>query len=132
MAGEFDSGRRSTTLTAQADLQVHEKNLVHFATANGCDVRSHGDTLALGVVGVLLNKPNSGQAATVCYDGITEVRAGAAVTAGRTFTSNASGRAVHPTSGQLIIGRALEAAAVDGDTIRALIFPAQRLAATVT
>jgi len=131
MSGEF--GRTdSITLEASSDLRLHQYNIVHYASPRNCDVRSHGQTLALGPVGILDNKPNANQAASVVVSGLGRVRAGAAVTAGRTFTSNASGRAVHPTSGDLVIGRAMEAAAADGDLISALIFPAVRLAATVT
>lgn len=131
MSGEFGE-RVSLTLTALSDLSAQQYNIVHYVTPRNCDIRSLGQTLTLGPIGVLENKPEANQAATVTYTGQTRVRAGAAVTAGRTFTANASGRAVHPTSGQLVVGRAIEAAAADGDLISAIIFPAQRLAATVT
>lgn len=131
MSGEFGD-RMSITLEALSDLSAQQYNIVHYVGPRNCDIRSLGQTLVLGPVGVLENKPEATQAATVTVNGQTRVRAGAAVTAGRTFTANASGRAVHPTSGDLVIGRALEAAAADGDLISALVFPAVRLAATAT
>lgn len=132
MSGEFGE-RMSITLTAQSDLSAQQYNIVHFEGDNGCDVGSMTQTMASGPIGVLENKPAaSGRAATVTIHGKTRVRAGAAVTAGRTFTANASGRAIHPTSGQIVIGRALEAAAADGDLISCIIFSATRVEATVT
>lgn len=131
MAGEFGE-RMSITLVAGSDLSAHQYNIVHIDGDRACDITSLGQTLALGPVGVLENKPAaSGRSASVTISGYARVRAGAAVAAGRNFTANASGRAVVPTSGQLVIGRALEAAAADGDLIGAIIFPAVRLAATV-
>ena len=59
--------------------------------------------------GVLQNKPAaSGRAATVGIDGVTKVRVGAAVTAGDDLASDSTGRAVTATTGDIIIGRALE------------------------
>ncbi len=131
MSGEFGE-RWAVTLTAASDLSAQQYNIVHYAGPRNCDIRSLGQTLALGPIGVLENKPEANQAARVTYSGQTRVRAGAAITAGRTFTANASGRAITATSGSLVIGRALEAAAVDGDLISALIFPAQRIDTIVT
>ena len=78
-------------------------------------------TAVLGVWGVLMNNPDSGQAATVAWQGEVKVVAGAAITAGVLITNDSSGRAVAAVSGDLVIGRAWEAAGAGGETIRALI-----------
>lgn len=131
MSGEFGE-RMSLTLTATSDLSAQQYNIVHYVAPRNCDIRSLGLAHVLGPIGVLENKPVANQAATVTYLGQVRVRAGAAITAGRTFTANASGRAVTATSGSLVIGKALEAAAADGDLITAMLFPAQKYDEVVT
>lgn len=69
------------------------------------------------VVGVLQNKPQRpGQAATVGYEGVTNVTAGGTIAVGDTLVPDATGRAVQGAAGRL---RALAPAAV-GELVPAL------------
>jgi hypothetical protein len=72
-----------------------------------------GAAVAGNGFGVLKNQPRNGEHAAVATDGITEVRVGAAVTAGQYLTSAASGWAVGVTSGagQEVLGKARTGAA---------------------
>ncbi len=70
------------------------------------------------LVGVLQNKPASGEAALYRFAGTSKVVASAAIAIGAYVTSTAAGKAVTTTTaGNVVIGRALEAAAADGDII---------------
>lgn len=76
------------------------------------------------VVGVLQNKPQkAGAAATVGIDGVTNVMSGAAISAGASLVSDASGRAVTvgatPSGGKKLI--ALKAASGANELIPALL-----------
>jgi hypothetical protein len=67
------------------------------------------------IVGVLQNTPESGQMATYRFLGTSKVKAGGTIAVGDWVTTDASGEAVATTTdGNIVIGRALEAAA-DGD-----------------
>lgn len=126
-------GRRmSFSAKANADLTGKQYHIVRFAGANLVDQASHAAAaFSVGAVGVLQNKPNSDEAAEVAYFGESKVTAGAAVTAGRMITTNSSGRAINASSGEIIVGRALDAAGADGEFFRALLFPAVRLSGAV-
>ena len=67
----------------------------------------------IGIVGVLLNRPAAaGRTATVAYGGRGKVMLGGTISsAGAWLTTDGSGRAVLATSGQVVIGTALETGA---------------------
>ena len=70
------------------------------------------------LVGVLQNKPASGGAALYRFAGTTKVIASAAIAIGALVTSAADGEAVTTTTDKdVVVGRALEAAAAQGDLI---------------
>lgn len=120
------------TATAVADLTGKQFHVLRHAGARLVNQASNAaSSFTLGIVGVLQNKPNSGQAATVGYSGRSKVVAGAAVTAGRLLTTNSSGRAINATSGQLVFGRALDAAGANGEVITALLMPTVRLSGAI-
>lgn len=109
---------------ASADLRTRQYHLVRYTAAGEVNISSHAAaTMLNGPIGVLQNKPNSGQAASVAYLGQSKVTAGGAVSVNVLITTNGSGRATAAASGDIVIGRAQEAASQDGDEIRALIFP---------
>lgn len=56
------------------------------------------------VYGVLQNKPKSGEAADVGYDGVSKAVYGGTVTRGDYLTTDSSGRLVTATTGQLACG----------------------------
>jgi len=109
------------TLLAAADLSGKQYHIVDQSAAKSCNMASLATDNQ--VAGVLQNKPQSGEHATIADMGISKVVAGAAVTQGKHLTTNGSGRAITVTSGDMAIGRALEAAGADGDVISARLYP---------
>jgi hypothetical protein len=76
---------------------------------------------ALAAIGVLKSKALSGNNVAVCYQGITKLAVGAAVsTAGYPITVTTSGWFVAATSGQFAVGRSL-ATASSGDVLAAMV-----------
>ena len=73
------------------------------------------------MLGVLQNKPESGQAASVAYGGLSKAVAGASISVWDNLTVNGSGRAITVTSGSMCLGQAVEAAGADGDIITVLL-----------
>lgn len=108
------------TFEADADLSA---NLYEIVRVTDGDQRINVASLSTSteIVGVLANKPDTaGQFATVAWTGKHKVRAGAAVSSVGVFlTTNGSGRAVAASSGDVVIGRAMETANADGDVIEA-------------
>lgn len=118
--------RESIVATADVDLTSNQYHIMRYSGDHTIDISS-GDASAH--IGVLQDKPDSGQNGSVLVMGVSKVVAGASITAGKLITSNGSGRAIAATDGSqdVIIGRALEAASNDGEVFEALIFPAYRL-----
>lgn len=103
------------TVTAAQDLTVADC-LYHAISLAGTIVGSTSR-----VAGVLRMKASSGQQASVVYEGLTKVMAGAAVTTlGYPLTVTASGWFIAASSGGAQVGRAL-AAAASGDLIPAMV-----------
>ena len=78
--------------------------------------------VAASAIGVLQNKPNTGQAAEVVAAGVSNVIASAAITAGTDLATAANGKVAAATAGQNVVGKAIQAASNDDDIISALIF----------
>jgi small ligand-binding sensory domain FIST len=108
----------SVTLPAGADLRTHQYKFV--------EIGSGGTILLTGndghADGVLLNDPNTGEAATVCIFGVTKVECGAVVTRGGSVASGANGAAKNAATGSSILGTAIETGA-DGRVISILFHP---------
>lgn len=106
----------ATTVVAGADLSGADKPFKALAV---------GGTIAAtnaAAIGLLLNKPKSGEHATVAYEGELKAWAGAGISAGALLTVTTSGWMITtPGSGgaSLVCGRALEAAN-SGDLFRGL------------
>lgn len=107
--------QEAETLQANADLSACQYHIVRRIAANLTNIAS--DATQSGVFGVLQNKPTSGQAGTVAYQGRSKVVAGGALTDNVIFTSNSSGRAAVVASGQMALGRIMETAGADGDIV---------------
>ncbi len=117
--------QQTITFTASGDLSGKQNHIVRAIGEGTCAQASLATDLA--IVGVLVNKPQNGEAATVAFAGKAKVVAGATILANALITSDSSGRATSVLSGSssLVIGRALEAGAA-GETITALLsFPVQ-------
>ena len=94
------------TLLAAADLRSSQYRAVV--------VNSSGRAALAGAaardVGILQNSPNTGEAGTVMWDGVSKVVAAAAITAGALVATNASGQVITATTGQASCGVARTAA----------------------
>lgn len=130
------------TLIAGADLSAKQFYAVKL--------NSSGQVIAAGAgeaaIGVVQNKPASGQAATVRVAGITKIVAGIAITAGAAVASGAAGKAKPAVAastntgdaggatdalvGSYVLGFALEEATADGQLIGLLIDKLGAIAAT--
>ena len=112
------------TAKAAADLRTKQYHVMRYSAEAQVNQASHAAaTIVNGPIGVLQNKPNSGQAATIAYFGESTVVAGGALTANTLITTNGSGRIAAAVSGDITFGRVMEAASQDGDHVRVLIFP---------
>lgn len=104
---------------AAADYTAKQYYLVYVSAAGVVTLSGAGAVNA----GVLLNKPDTGEAADVFMLGYGEVLLGGTVAAGKPFKSDANGKAVladtdkDHTSGYTITG------GVSGDVVKALIVP---------
>ncbi len=110
---------------ASGDLSAAQHHCVNI-DGNGqvAVVSGSGDDVAA----ILQNDPSAQvNEASLMKTGISKVVAGAAVVVGVLVMSNASGRAITATSGQVVFGRALEAAGGDGETIPVLLGETQIL-----
>lgn len=108
----------SITRKADADLSASRYLFVVPTASNGCALAG-ANSRALGV---LQNKPKSGEAATVLTEGQTKVVAGGAFAIGDYVKSDAAGKAVQvaaEAAGTIVelLGIALEAAGAAGDTV---------------
>lgn len=115
----FENNQVLETFTAAADLSAKRYHLVRLSAADNVNQASNpGGTDNLGV---LQNKPESGEAATVIMGGMAKVVAGSSMAVGALFTTSASGRAVTaaPASGvaAYVYGQVLEAPTADGDIV---------------
>jgi len=121
----FEIPGQVITLEAGQDLSAKQYYFVSLASDGQVDPTGAG----LGVDGVLQDDPAvAGYGALVMINGVSKVVAGAVITRGADVASDASGKAVASTSGDYIVGTALEAATADGDIIAVLITRAGRTA----
>jgi hypothetical protein len=102
-------GFKIPALLAAADLRTHQYKLVNL-NASGQVALAGSGTRAIGV---LQNKPNTGEVCEIIHDGISKVVLGATVTAGDEVMSDASARAITGTATNQGLGVALEGGAVN-------------------
>jgi hypothetical protein len=100
------------TYIAGSDLRLKQFFFVTLAADGAIDSSANG----AAADGVLLNDPNTGEAATIAVFGRVTVECGTAVTAGALIASDAAGNCVPAASTDIILGKALEAGA-DGQII---------------
>lgn len=106
------------SLDASTDLSAKQFFFIETSSSSEAALSGAGEV----VTGVLQNKPDAaGKSASVRVYGVSKVTAGAAITAGAEVSSDANGKAATSTTGDYIVGIALEAAAADGDIIAVLI-----------
>ena len=111
------SQKTYVSMVANEDLSTAQYKLVNVDGDNGVKLR-----VAAGApgVGVLDNKPKSGEHATVVVMGLTRAFAGGTVTAGQFVTSTASGTFTNATSGNYIMGKSITGCA-SGSTFQLLV-----------
>lgn len=126
----------TVSLPAGADLTTKQFLAIKVNSSGQAVVAGAGEFAA----GILQNKPNSGQAATVAYGGISKAIAGGNVTAGMTVAADATGKVVDAAEAVIasldgnvatnvavtssnVIGVAL-ASGVSGDVIPVLVMNA--------
>lgn len=103
------------TGTAGEDLSAKQYYIVQLSAAGAIEVGEGATDL---LVGVLQNKPASGEPALYRFLGTSKVVSDGTPTLGSWVTTDSAGKATPTTTdGNITIGRALEAAAADGDII---------------
>lgn len=109
------------TQVAGADLRALQFT---FVKVNSSGQIVAATTSGGKVLGVLQNKPNTGEMTEVMVDGVSKVVAGAAVTAGVNIMSDGAGKGIlAATAGSTMTGLALESAGASGDIISCYISP---------
>lgn len=106
------------TLNAAADLRTHQFKFVSV-NSDGLVALTADDGHADGV---LMNAPNTGEAAEVAIAGIVKVKCGAVVTRGGDVSSGANGAAKNADTAAAVNGTALETGA-NGRVISILFHP---------
>lgn len=114
-------------VTAASDLRSYQNRVMRFPAAQTCNVASNAVSAAAAQIpgGILQNNPNSGQPASIAYSGLSKGWAGATTTARALATTNGSGQVIDAVSGDIVIGRFMEAGATD-DRVSMLLFPPVR------
>ena len=112
---------------ASADLSDKQYHFVRNDAAGTVNVSSQGNGGAATIVGVLQNKPQADEAATIGMLGETKLVAGGSVAVNVWLTSDGTGRATAAASGDLVAGKSLQAAGAAAEVFRAEVFPAWKL-----
>lgn len=113
-----DPGLDFSGVTAGADLSAKQFFAVKITGADlAVNLASTGGE---AILGILQNKPTSGQSADVRFSGVTKAIAGAAYSRGAKLMTDTSGRLITATSTNNVVGLALEAAA-GANEIRAVV-----------
>lgn len=102
-----------------SDLSATQYTFVkQSSTENTIEAAGAGEV----AIGIVENKPASGEVAEVAVGGGTYITAAAAIAIGDPIKSDASGKGVTAsTNNDYYIARAIEAAAADGDQIEVII-----------
>jgi hypothetical protein len=105
--------RETRTFIAGEDLSSSQFKFVTLESDGQVDL---ADSAGENCMGVVINDPASGSEATVVVGGKTVVTAGGTIAAGASVATDASGDAVTASTGNIVMGYALEAG-VDGQVI---------------
>ncbi len=126
---EFGEQLTIPGMAAAADLSSFQYLAMRASAANRVHLASEvggvSGAAKMGI-GILQNKPKTGEAATVAYLGLTKWVAGGTATVNALVTYNSSGRCIDAVSGDIVMGRALEGTTVDGAVITVLLLPPVR------
>ena len=113
------TGVLDITFTAAADLRLKQYYIVYMSAANSVNLCGANGK----AIGILQNKPNTGEAAVVRVLGTTKVICSdTGVAVGDYITSDGDGKAEeYDANYEFCIGMALEACGTAGDIIEMLI-----------
>ena len=121
MAAYTEGQMKIGTLKAAADLSAKQYHIVKLASATTVNVCS---AITDVPIGVLLNKPESGEVAEICIMGVSKIVADGTIAAGNLLGTSADGQADAIAAGSdttvYTIGQAIGAASA-GETFTALI-----------
>lgn len=105
--------RDTRTFIAGEDLSSSQFKFVTLESDGQVDL---ADSAGENCIGVVINDPASGGEATVVVSGKTVVTSGGTIAAGASIATDGSGDAVTASTGNIVMGYALEAG-VDGQVI---------------
>ena len=105
--------RDTRTFVAGESLAAAQFKFVTLESEGEVDL---ADSAGENCVGVCINDPAAGEAATVVMSGKVMVTAGGTIAAGASVATDASGDAVTASTGNIVMGYATEAG-VDGQVI---------------
>ena len=108
---------RSISLVAAASLVAAQYRCVKLNTSGQMVLAGASD---LAQIGVLQEKPDTGQVGNVQVDGITKAKAGAAIVAGDRLTTDAAGAFIPAVATKQVLGIAMTSAA-SGDIFSMLL-----------
>lgn len=109
----WEGSRIATSAIAGADLSAVQYRAVRLSGVSPMSVNVASLNTAKFFIGVLDNKPKSGEAAAVIQFGNSKGVAGATITAPSWLTHDSSGQFIAATSGTMVCGYALESAVVN-------------------
>lgn len=96
---------------AGTDLRTKQFYGVVDTAANTCGLQ----TSAGGrIIGILQNKPDLGQAASVRWEGVTKAAAGASFASAIELAVDATGRLIAAVTGNVVVGRSIDASGAAG------------------
>ena len=98
------ANRTYLTMIASEDLSTSQYKILSVSGDNTVALRV---AAGAGVLGILDNKPENGENATVVVAGLTRCMAGGTVAAGSWISVTASGTGLATTSGQYILGKSI-------------------------
>jgi hypothetical protein len=102
---------------ANEDLSTHQYKIMVNSTG---DLVGRAATAGESAIGILDNKPESGQDATINTAGVSRCIAGGTIVAGNEITTTASATGTVATSGTYILGKAITGVA-SGNTFKMTI-----------
>lgn len=105
------------SLIAGADLSALQFRFVMLNSSGQVIVTTDGGD----AIGVLLNKPTSGQVAEVQTMGIAKVTASGNLAAGSKVSASATGKAQATATGKHVVGTLVGDPAADGDIVEVLL-----------
>ena len=121
MAFEYVDSQSKISLAAGADLSAKQYTFVKMSGTGVISAAAATDV----VIGVLQNAPTSGKTAEVAIDGVTKLKASAAISAGALVGTTSTGLAVAVVAGtdttKYVFGQAITAAGASGDIITVAI-----------